>query len=220
MDLFGGRTNKDVPVRKEFSSFQKTRGSIFKITFSNPPSPTFVFQFVKGRFRLRSVADVPSIIRYVHTHRTFGPTDFSHFCNKSYFFLALKNEKPTAGSLIADGTILLCTSLGAVGDLHPSPLAYCYHHVFIPCEADQGEDLQLRQVMYRAKWFRRRILKSSLLSTIILGIIELVPYIQRCRKILLVEIIHTKKLSEEWCHSLNISRRSCTSVVRICRTRL
>ena len=87
MDLFGGRTNKDVPVRKEFSSFQKTRGSIFKITFSNPPSPTFVFQFVKGRFRLRSVADVPATIRYVHTHRTFGPTDFSHFCNKSYFFL-------------------------------------------------------------------------------------------------------------------------------------
>ena len=200
---------EDVPVRKEFSSFQKTRGSILKNTFSNPPSPTFVFQFVKGRFRLRSVADVPTTIRYVHTHRTFGPTDFSHFCNKSYFFLALKNEKPTAGSLIADGAASF-----------PSPLAHCYHHVFIPCEADQGEDLQLRQVMYRAKWFRRRILKSSLLSTIILGIIELVPYIQRCRKILLVEIIHTKKLSEEWCHSLNVSRRSCTSVVRICRTRL
>jgi len=149
-------------------------------------------------------SDIPHTYTY-----TFGPTDFSHFCNQSYFFLALKNEKPTAGSLIADGAASF-----------PSPLAHCYHHVFIPCEADQGEDLQLRQVMYRAKWFRRRILKSSLLSTIILGIIELVPYIQRCRKILLVEIIHTKKLSEEWCHSLNISRRSCTSVVRICRTRL
>ena len=43
VDLFGGRTNKDVPVRKEFSSFQKTRGSIFKNTFSNPPSLLLFF---------------------------------------------------------------------------------------------------------------------------------------------------------------------------------
>ena len=94
VDLFGGRTNKDVPVRKEFSSFQKTRGSIFKNTFSNPPSPTFVFQFVKGRFRLRSVADVPTTIRYVHTHRTFGPTDFSHFCNKSLWTNFFRTKGP------------------------------------------------------------------------------------------------------------------------------
>ena len=85
VDLFGGRTNKDVPERKEFSSFQTTRGSIFKITFSNPPSPSFVFQFVKGRFRLRSVADVPTTIRYVHTHAQ--QTSVISATNRTFFLL-------------------------------------------------------------------------------------------------------------------------------------